>query len=356
MYNGKKLSLSLFGESHGMCVGINIEGLPCGTFLDMGYIKSVMARRRPGQDSMSTKRNEADDVKILSGVKDGYTTGGTLCAIIENQDTKSNDYTINENKARPSHADYTASVTYNGFNDSNGGGGFSGRLTAPIVFAGAVANMILEQRGINIGARIKSVGNVLDRELDTTLIDQGFLTGLKNMPIPVVDIKKAQEIEDFVVEAKNNLDSVGGIIQCFCVGVKPGVGGPYFLRIQRSIASLVFSIPSFYGLEFGAGFSLASMYGSESNDSLYVDDNGKVKTTTNNSGGLNGGITNGMPICFSVCVRPTPSIGREQNTINYKDLTNTKISIQGRHDPCIVKRAVVVVESVCALSILDEIL
>ena len=315
---------TIFGESHGPAIGVVITGLPCGLDLDMDAISVEMARRAPGQDNTSTPRKEKDAVEILSGVFEGKTTGTPLCGVIYNTDTRSKDYSKLKELPRPSHADYTASVRYGGYSDYRGGGHFSGRLTAPLVFAGALAKQLLNQQGIVIESKIDLLG------------------GVKN--------PSAEQIEEIILAAKAEKDSVGGAIQCTVSGVPAGFGAPDLGENAEGIfAKHLFAVPGVKGIEFGAGFDFASMRGSEANDPFYMDGDA-VKTRTNHAGGINGGITNGMPLTFRVAMRPTPSIGKLQQTVSLSAKTNEELAIEGRHDPCIVKRALPVIEAAAALA------
>lgn len=315
---------TIFGESHGPAIGVVITGLPCGLDLDMDAISVEMARRAPGQDNTSTPRKEKDAVEILSGVFEGKTTGTPLCGVIYNTDTRSKDYSKLKELPRPSHADYTASVRYGGYSDYRGGGHFSGRLTAPLVFAGALAKQLLNQQGIVIESKIDLLG------------------GVKN--------PTAEQIEEIILAAKAEKDSVGGAIQCTVSGVPAGFGAPDLGENAEGIfAKHLFAVPGVKGIEFGAGFDFASMRGSEANDPFYMDGD-TVKTRTNHAGGINGGITNGMPLTFRVAMRPTPSIGKLQQTVSLSAKTNEELAIEGRHDPCIVKRALPVIEAAAALA------
>lgn len=318
------MKYTIFGESHGPAIGVTLTGVPAGLALDLDFVRSELARRRPGQNALSTARNEADEPEILSGVFEGRTTGTPLCAIIRNGDTRSKDYSQLKICPRPSHGDYAGSVRYDGCNDYRGGGHFSGRLTAPLVFAGAVAKLILRERGVELSARISMVG------------------GVEN-PTP-------EQLEEIVLAAKADGDSVGGAIACAVTGLPAGCGAPDFgCNVEGIFSQYLFAVPAVKAVAFGAGFGFAHMRGSQANDPFYMD-NGRVKTRTNHAGGVNGGITNGMPVTFEVAIRPTPSISREQDTVNLETGENAKLVINGRHDPCIVHRAVPVIESAAALA------
>jgi len=311
---GTNIKISIFGESHGAAIGVVIDGLPSGVELDFDFISKEMARRAPGNDEFSTPRKEADEVEILSGIFEGRTTGAALCGMIRNMDTRSKDY--KPHLLRPGHADFTAFAKYSGFADYRGGGHFSGRLTAPLVFAGAIAKQILKDKGIKINT------------------------------------KRISPADDKILSAKADGNSIGGTIECTINGVPVGIGAPIFGSVESKISAMMFSVPAVKAIEFGAGIKFAEMLGSEANDEFYVE-NDKILTKTNNNGGINGGITNGMPIVFRVTIKPTPSIEMEQNTVDIERMENVTIKVEGRHDPCIVPRAVVVIEAAAALCILD---
>lgn len=347
---GTKIELSLFGESHGQAIGIVIGNLPAGLTLDMDEIRRHMQRRAPGQNHFSTTRQETDDFEIVSGVLDGVTTGAPLCAMIKNQDQHSRDYSLLKECMRPGHSDYPAYIKYHGFNDVRGGGHFSGRLTAPLVFAGSIARQILAQKGIKIGAHILSVQDVKDNHFSQ--VSDELLDILSKKSFPTLDDDQATLMQERIDHARMNQDSVGGSIECVMTHVPAGLGNPFFDSIESHLSSLLFSIPAVKSVSFGEDDDITLLLGSEANDVYYYDDK-EVKTKTNHNGGITGGISNGMPILFQVGIKPTPSISKTQETINVKTQENTEISIQGRHDPCIVPRAVVVVESMAALAILD---
>lgn len=321
------MNYTIFGESHGAAIGVVLTGIPPGLVLDMGAIETEMARRAPGRDATSTSRREPDLPMILSGMFEGKTTGTPLAAIIRNTDTHSGDYSQLKDMPRPGHADYTGAVRYQNCNDYRGGGHFSGRLTAPLVFAGAIAKQLLAPKGIAVTSRISMLGGVPD-------------------PTP-------QQADDIILAAKAEGDSVGGSIACEITGIPVGFGAPDLGENAEGIFSKhLFAVPAVKGIAFGAGFGFASMRGSEANDSFYID-NGTVKTRTNHAGGINGGITNGMPVIFEVVLRPTPSISRPQDTISLSRMENETLSISGRHDPCIVKRALPVIEAAAALAVCE---
>lgn len=344
---------SIFGESHGPAIGVVLEQVPPGLVLDREAISKEMARRAPGKSPLSTARKEADVPEILSGVFDGKTTGTPLCAIIHNSDHHSKDYAKTRFLARPSHGDYTGFVRYQGCNDYRGGGHFSGRLTAPLVFAGAVAKQLLAQRGITVGAHISQIGTVKDKPFADTQLTPTLFQTLSEKAFPTVDDQAGAAMQAEILQAREELDSIGGAIQCAVLGLPVGVGSPDLgCNVEGVLAQHLFAVPAVKGISFGAGFAFASMRGSAANDPFYMD-GGQVKTRTNHSGGVNGGISNGMPVLFQVAIRPTPSIGQEQNTINFSTMEDAKLTIQGRHDPCIVHRAVPVIEAAAALAICE---
>ncbi len=348
---GNNIELSLFGESHGKAIGIVIGNLPAGVALHMDEIRWQMKRRAPGQNKMSTPRVEKDEVQIMSGLLDGVTTGAPLCAMIENSDQHSKDYSLLKECMRPGHSDYPAYVKYHGYNDVRGGGHFSGRLTAPIVFAGSVAKQILRQKGIIVGAHIQSIKDVYDDSfgVDITCED---LQQLTKQQYPTLNSDVFLKMQNVIEDARMKQDSVGGTIECAIINVPAGLGNPFFDSIESHLSPLLFSIPAVKSVSFGMGEKMSELYGHEANDCYYYEGE-KVKTKTNHNGGITGGISNGMPIVFKVAIKPTPSISQVQSTINVKTKENTKLEITGRHDPCIVPRAVVVVESMAAIGILD---
>ena len=338
---------SIFGESHGPAVGVVLEGVPAGLELDLDAIRFDLARRAPGKSALSTARKEADEPRILSGVFEGRTTGAPLCAVIENTDARSGDYARTKDLARPGHADYAAHVRYNGFHDYRGGGHFSGRLTAPLVFAGGVAKQILAPKGVRVGAHIAAIYGINDDSLE----DWDSLKAAASKDFPVLSDAAGEEMKAAILEAKNDQDSVGGSIECGVFGLPPGLGAPDFGQNAEGIFSqYLFAVPAVKAVAFGAGVAFGLMRGSEANDPLYVDDDGSVKGEQNCAGGINGGITNGMPLTFEVTMRPTPSIARQQFTIDMAKNENAVLELQGRHDPCVVHRAVPVIEAAAALA------
>lgn len=351
--NGKSLKVSIFGQSHSDAIGCVIDGLPSGIKIDLEDVLSFMARRAPGANALSTARKEADTPSIVSGLCDGITCGAPLCAIINNTDTRSKDYSELKIKPRPSHADYTYYEKTNGFNDIKGGGHSSGRLTAPLCFAGAIAMQILRQHAITITSHISSVNGIEDERFDPVNVQK---TDISKKAFPVLDDHCGEKMQKAILSAKNSGNSIGGMIECAVIGMPRGKGDPMFDGVENRLSSSIFGIPAVKGIEFGCGFGFASMYGSDANDEFAFDDNGNVITLTNNNGGILGGMTTGMPIIFRVVIKPTPSIALPQKTVNLKTKQNDIIQITGRHDPCIVPRAVPVVEAVTALTMLDLIL
>lgn len=349
---GDNIKISVFGESHGEAIGCVIDGLPAGVKLDMDAVYKDMSRRAPGKDKTATPRLEKDIPHILSGVLDGTTTGAPLAMMIENTNTKSGDYSNLMTVPRPSHSDYPAFVKYNGFNDIRGGGHFSGRLTAPIVFAGAVAKQILAQKGITVGAHIKQIGSVCDTAVDYNDISVDMLNKLSSMTFSVVDESVEEKMRAEVEKARLNLDSVGGVVECLAVGLPVGVGGNIFDTVESKLASILFGIPAVKGVQFGLGFDFADKNASQVNDEYEIKD-GKVATLSNNNGGVLGGMTDGAPVVVSVAFKPTPSIASKQRSVNLQTMQNAELEIKGRHDPCIVPRAVPVVEAAVSIGLLD---
>ncbi|EHI97769.1 chorismate synthase [Clostridium sp. DL-VIII] len=351
---GNKLKVSIFGESHGTGIGITIDGLPSGVEINLEEVMKEMARRAPGKSNLSTARKEADAPEILSGFFEGKTTGTPLCAVIRNADMRSKDYGKLKDLMRPGHADYPGYVRYNGFNDYRGGGSFSGRITAPLVFAGAICKQVLAGKGISIGAHIKSIGDIEDKSFYEVELNKELLEDLKNKELPLLISEKEEEMRETILKAKKEQDSVGGTIECTVLGINAGIGNPFFDSVESTLAHLMFSVPAVKGIEFGKGFEMSKLKGSNCNDEYYYDGD-KVKTYTNNNGGITGGITNGMPILFKVAMKPTPSISKVQRTIDIAEKKESELIIEGRHDPCIVQRAVPVIEAVTAIGILDLI-
>ncbi|MGE5494082.1 MAG: chorismate synthase [Burkholderiales bacterium] len=347
---GRSITVDIFGESHGEAIGVVLSGLKPGFKLDIEKIQAMLDRRKAGGETWSTKRGEADRFNIVSGVLNGRTTGAPLCALCENKNARSGDYP--EGLNRPGHADYTAYARYGGFNDARGGGAFSGRLTAPLVFAGAVAAQMLEEKGVYAAAHIKRLAGVDDEAFDQTNITRELADALKSSRFPLIDVSKQHEMESRIAQAAAEGDSVGGVVECAVCGLPAGLGAEYFGSVESALSSILFAIPAVKGVSFGAGASIADMRGSEANDEYIIRD-GNIAAVTNNNGGILGGITNGMPVVFDVVIKPTPSIAKPQCTVNLKTMEPETIEIKGRHDPCIVPRAVPVVEAAALLAILD---
>ncbi len=346
---GQSISLTLFGESHGEMIGAVIDGLAPGIEINEQYISNCLELRRP-YGKISTSRQEADDFKIVSGVFDGHTTGTPLTILIRNDDTRSKDYSSLAKIPRPSHADYTAACKYHGFQDYRGGGHFSGRVTAALVAAGAILRYALLKKGIKIGTHISALASIHDKELLT----EGEVDALAEKRFPVLDPTAEEKMISAIEEAALDGDSVGGILETLILGVPEGVGEPWFDSMEGMLSHILFSIPGIKGVSFGAGFDFADMRGSEANDPFAISD-GKIVTVTNKNGGINGGITNGMPILLKCAVKPTPSIYKEQDSIHISDMTPQKLQINGRHDPAIIHRARAVVDAACAIVIADAL-
>ena len=349
---GKKVKIHIFGQSHSEAIGVVIDGLPVGEEIDLDKVQKFMERRAPGRNAYSTPRKEADMPRVVSGLFEGKTCGAPICAIIENTNTRSKDYDKLKDLPRPGHADFTAWVKYDGCNDHRGGGHFSGRLTATLCFAGAVCKQILERKGIHVGAHILSIKGVKDASFDAVCVDADTLEGVTSKVFPVQDDAAGEAMQAAIAAAKERGNSVGGIVECAITGLPVGVGEPMFDGLESVLASAVFAIPAVKGVEFGAGFAVADLFGSENNDDFIYED-GTVKTKTNNHGGSLGGISSGMPLVFRAAFKPTPSISMEQDTISISKRENDKLAVVGRHDPCIVPRAVPVVEAAAAVAILD---
>ncbi len=352
---GTKFRITSFGESHGKVVGVVIDGTPAGLKIDLDNIQRELNKRKPGQSSFTTARKEEDKVEVLSGIFNDRTTGAPICLIIKNQDVDSSNYESSKNLLKPSHADYVSLQKFGGFADYRGSGRFSGRITAGFVMAGAIAKQLLSMVNVSILAYTKSVGNVEDNE-DHSINDlEPLLQRRKKSPVGALDLEVSKKMEKLIEITKKANDSVGGTIRCIINNLPPGIGGPIFNSLESNISKGVFSIPAVKGIEFGAGFRASRMKGSEHNDPWTIK-NGEIKATKNDSGGIIGGISTGMPIVFTVAVKPTPSIGKIQKTVNIKTMEEDDIIIEGRHDPCIVPRAIVVVESIAAIVILDFLL
>lgn len=345
---GEKFKVTVFGQSHSEMLGVVIDGVEAGVRLDMEKIKHFMSRRSPSDDVASTKRKETDAFEIVSGVVDSITCGAPICALIKNCDINSSDYEKIKNIPRPSHADFAAYMKHNGFNDYRGGGNFSGRMTAPFCFAGAVAIQLLEEKNIHIGAHIKSIADVVDESFDFVNVNVEVLKTLVSKSFPVINDEIGEEMKKVISSARENEDSVGGKIECAVVGMPVGVGEPIFDGLESEISHAVFSVPAIKGIEFGSTKS----YGSENNDNFIISD-GKIVTETNNHGGILGGLSSGMPIVFDVTVKPTPSIGKVQRSVNLDNMQETELKISGRHDACILPRIVPCIEAATAIAIIN---
>lgn len=352
---GHNLKISVFGESHGPGIGVVLDGFPAGLPLDLDFISSEMARRAPKKAAYSTKRSEADTPEILSGVMDGVTCGTPIAALIRNTNQRSADYDRTAALPRPSHADWTGFLRYQGHNDPHGGGHFSGRLTAPLVFAGALCKLALRTRGVTVGAHISSIGDIADSPFDPVALTADAAAAPGSRAFPTVDEHAGVRMLDLCAEVAKAGDSVGGIIECAAVGLPAGAGSPMFDAVESRLAAALFGVPAVKGVEFGAGFGFASMRGSCANDPFSVE-GGVVRSKTNHNGGVLGGITTGMPLLFRVCIKPTASIALPQQSFNRDTLQPEELRIHGRHDPCIVPRAVPVIEAVCAAVLLDLLL
>ncbi len=352
---GNTLKVSVFGQSHGKAIGVLIDGLPAGEHIDRAELQNFLDRRRPGKNRLSTARNEMDAPVFLSGILDDVTCGAPICAIIENNDQRSSDYTELFDKPRPSHADYTAWVKWGGKADLRGGGQFSGRLTAALCIAGGIAKQILARHRIFIGAHLSSIGTEHDEAFPLfptkELFDQ-----VAAKAFPVINDQAGECMQKRILSAAAEADSVGGIIECAVIGLPAGLGNAMSGGMESRLAAAIFGIPAIKGIEFGAGFKSTEMPGSDNNDAFYIDNNADIKTSTNHSGGILGGITNGMPLTLRAAVKPTPSIGKLQKTVSLSKMQPEEIKIKGRHDPCIAHRAVPVIEAVTAIIILDIIL
>ena len=350
---GKKIKVSIFGESHGSMIGAVVDNLPPGEHIDFDELYSFMKRRQGGNNKYSTPRKEADAPQIVSGVKDGYTTGAPLCVLIKNENTRSSDYETDI--PRPGHADFTAYTKYKGFCDLRGGGHFSGRLTAPICAVGGILMQILKRRGIEIVAHLSCVGDVYDNKINNLSLDTEQLAKIKSGAFPTFSDDAGERMQDLIIDVKQDGDSIGGCVECGIYGVEAGVGNPMFDGVENAISQAIFGIGGVKGIEFGAGFEVSKMRGSENNDEFYAED-GVIKTKTNNNGGILGGITTSMPITFNVAFKPTPSISVSQQSISFSKGENVTLSIEGRHDPCIAVRAVPCIEAISAIAMADFLL
>ena len=346
-FTGQHLRLSIFGQSHSEAVGMTLDGLPAGIPVDLDELQSFLNRRAPGRNDWSTPRREEDRPEFLCGLKDGFTCGAPLSAIIRNSNTRPKDYSQLKITPRPGHADYTAEVKYRGFQDYSGGGHFSGRLTAPLCIAGGIVKQALKELGIAVDARIKAIAGIVDVS--------PFAASVAVKEFPAADDKIGEQMREAIAKARAEGDSVGGVVECVVRGLPAGIGEPMFDGLENQIARMVFAVPAVKGIEFGAGFAAAGLRGSENNDAFCVQD-GRIETVTNNAGGILGGISTGMPVVFRAAIKPTPSIAKEQQSVNLNSMEPSALRIEGRHDPCIVPRAVPVIEAAAAIAITDLIL
>ena len=351
---GNLLKVSVFGQSHGKAIGVVVDGLPAGEAIDLEALNAFLARRKPGKSPLSTARKESDAPVFLSGLENGVTCGAPLCAVIENSDQHSSDYTELRDKPRPGHADYTAFVKWGGQADMRGGGHFSGRLTAPLCIAGGIARQILARRGVYVGAHLWSVGTERDTPFPLRPTRELF-EAIAAKPFPVLDDQAGERMQSLILEARQAQDSVGGVIECAAVGLPAGLGDPMFGGVENRLSAALFGIPAVKGVEFGDGFAAARAHGSENNDP-FIMEGGRVAAETNHAGGILGGITSGLPVVLRTAMKPTPSIARPQRTVSLSAGADTELVIHGRHDPCIAHRAVPVVEAVTAAVLLDLLL
>ena len=349
---GLNIKMSIYGESHGKAIGVVLDGLPPGLALDEEAISREMARRAPGQSALTTARKEKDAVEIQSGFFNGYTTGTPLCARIANSDQHSKDYSILKDKMRPGHGDYAGYVRYQGYNDYRGGGHFSARLTAPLVFAGAVAKQALAQYGITVGAHILRIHDITEPGFNPLGESEATLKAIDAKSFPVINDNIGEQMQNCILTAKGVLNSVGGVIELMAINLPAGLGAPYFDSVESRLSQILFSVPAVKGIEFGEGFGFAQLTGAEANDQMHYEE-GKVRCYTNHNGGITGGLTNGMPLVFRVAMKPTPSISREQKPVSLAEQSDTTLTVVGRHDPCIVQRAVPVIEAVTAWTLWD---
>ena len=352
---GTKFKITSFGESHGNLIGVIVDGTPAGIDLDLEFIQSELNKRRSKQSQLSTSRKEPDNAKILSGIFNGKTTGAPICLVIENKDVDSSEYEKFRKYLRPSQIDYTSIKKYGGFADYRGSGRFSGRITAGFVMAGAIAKLILKKFNVNVFAYTKSIGNIVDEESYDVTDYERIDNTRESSAIRALNKEKSKLMENLIIKVKEQKDSIGGTIKCIVNNYPSGIGGPIFNSIESNISKAIFSIPAVKGIEFGAGFKASTMKGSEHNDPWIVE-NENIKTTKNDSGGIIGGISTGMPIEFTVAIKPTATIGISQKTVNVETMQNVEVQFTGRHDPCIVPRAVVVVEAMASVVLLDFLL
>ncbi|MGN0660981.1 MAG: chorismate synthase [Oscillospiraceae bacterium] len=352
---GKNFKISIFGQSHSKAIGVTVDGLPAGIAVDTDELAAFMTRRAPGRNEFSTKRSEKDAPEFLSGLVNGRTCGAPLTAVIYNSDTRSGDYKNIADIPRPAHADFCAQMKYHGFQDVAGGGHFSGRLTAPLCIAGGIALQALRAEGIEIGAHISSIGKICGKRFDPVCVTAEELDAVRKKDFPVIDDEAGESMKELISLARNNLDSVGGTIECAVIGLPVGLGDPMFEGLENKISQAVFGIPAVKGIEFGRGFESAQLFGSENNDEFYMNGE-EIKTRTNNHGGILGGISSGMPLIFRAAIKPTPSISQPQKSVSLSRREDAELVIKGRHDPCIVQRAVPCMEAAAAVAVYDAFL
>jgi len=350
---GENIKLSIFGQSHGPAIGMTLDGVPAGLPVDMQQLQSFLNRRAPGQNDFSTPRREEDAPEFLAGIVDGYTCGAPIAAVIHNKNTRSGDYANLKDCPRPGHADYTAQIKYRGYQDVAGGGHFSGRLTAPLCIAGGLCKQWLEKKGIKIAAHISVIAGIADDPVYLDWVNPDL--SMIGTEFPVINPEAGAKMREEIAKAKADGDSVGGIIECIITGLPAGIGDPMFGGMESRIAQIVYGIPAVKGVDFGSGFSGSYLRGSQNNDAYTITD-GEVRAVTNNAGGILGGITNGMPLVFQTAIKPTPSIAKQQNSVSLSAMENRELIVKGRHDPCIVPRAVPVVEAAAAIAVFDAIL
>lgn len=352
---GNNIKVSIFGQSHSEAIGVTIDGIPAGKRIDRNHLAAFLARRAPGNSQFATSRKEPDIPEFLSGIVNDVTCGTPITAIIRNTNTRPGDYQNLSDVPRPGHADYTAHIKYKGFEDPTGGGHFSGRLMAPLCIAGAICLQLLREQKIEIGAHIQKLGTLEDTPFDPCCVSAEDFRKIDGKILPVLDPTVEEEMGNIILTQKMEGDSIGGTVECAIIGMPAGIGDPIFDGLENRISSCVFGIPAVKGIEFGSGFAVSGMKGSENNDAFYIEDH-KIRTKTNHHGGILGGISSGMPILFRVAVKPTPSIGREQDSVRMSTGENTKLTIKGRHDPCILPRAVPCVEAAAAIAVYDILL
>ena len=344
---GENLRLTIFGQSHSPAIGMTLEGFPAGFAVDPEALQRFLRRRAPGQSELSTPRKETDQPEFLSGLFAGRTCGAPIAVILRNTNIRPGDYAGLQNTPRPGHADYTAQIKYFGFQDPTGGGHFSGRLTAPLCVAGGLCLQYLRQQGVEILSRIASIGGISD--------EGQLVTSTADKPFPTVSDARGEEMRRAILQARDAGDSLGGVVECAVLGLPAGLGDPMFGGMENRLAAILFGIPAVKGMEFGSGFEAARLRGSENNDPFTVE-NGQIRTVTNNCGGILGGITDGMPLTLRAAFKPTPSIAKEQRSVNLHTLTPEALRVVGRHDPCIVPRAVPCVEAAAAIAVYDALL